>query len=99
MASATVAVLHSVNDYEAWKQVFDEHGENRQQYGCTGHRVYRRGDNGLEILVLTDWPSLGAAHAWAADPSLRDAMQRAGVNSAPRIEFFEEAEVVEGATA
>jgi heme-degrading monooxygenase HmoA len=99
MGAATVAVLHQVNDYEAWKQVFDEHAENRQQYGCTGHRVYRRGDDGLNVLVLTDWPSLDAAEAWVADPSLRDAMERAGVSSAPRIEFFEQAEVVEGATA
>ena len=96
---ATVAVLHQVNDYEAWKQVFDEHAENRQKYGCLGHRLYRTGDDAPNILVLTDWPSLEAAQAWTADPSLAEAMGRAGVASAPRIEFFESLEVLEGAGA
>src|SRR5262245_4549292 len=96
---ATVAVLHRVNDYEAWKAVFDEHGANRQQYGCTGHRVLRTGDDGLDILVLTEWPSLEVAHAWTEDPSLPEAMGRAGVVGMPRIEFFEELETREGADA
>ncbi len=96
---ATVAVLHKVNDYEAWKTAFDEHRENRQQYGCTGHRVYRAGDDGLNILVLTDWPSMEAAQAWTADPSLAEAMGRAGVAGAPRVEFFEQLEAREGANA
>lgn len=96
---ATVAVLHKVNDYEAWKQVFDEHGENRQKYGCTGHRVCRAADDDLNILVLTEWPSMEAAQAWAADPSLREAMGRAGVAGAPRIEFFEQLEAREGEDA
>jgi len=96
---ATVAVLHKVNDYEAWKAVFDEHGENRRQYGCTAHRVLRTGDDALTIMVLTEWPSMEAAQAWAADPSLGEAMGRAGVAGAPRIEFLEELEAREGADA
>ena len=96
---ATVAVLHRVNDYEAWKAVFDEHCTNRQQYGCTGHRVYRSGADDLDILILTDWPSMDAAQAWTADPSLPEAMGRAGVVGAPRIEFYEETQSRVGADA
>ena len=86
---ATVAVLHKVNDYDTWRAAFDEHGKVRRFHGCTGERVLREGDDDLNILVLTEWPTMDAAHAFASDPSLADAMQRAGVAGPPRIEFFE----------
>ena len=87
---ATVAVQHKVNDYDAWRAVFDEHGEVRRGHGCTGERVLRVGDDELNILVLTEWPSMEAAHAFASDPSLPEAMERAGVAGPPRIEFYDE---------
>ena len=46
-----------------------------------------------EVLVLTHWPSIADAHAFASDPSLPEAMQRGGVSGPPRIEFYEEAAV------
>lgn len=88
---AMLAVLHDVKDYEAWRPVFDEHGAVRKSHGCTGERVYRSGDNGLTVLIITDWPSMEAAQAFADDPSLPEAMSRAGVAGPPRLEFFEEA--------
>ncbi len=90
---ATVAVRHQVNDYDAWKAVYDEHGANRKEHGCIGDQILRDDADPSEVLVLTRWPSMKNAQEWAADPSLRDAMSRAGVVGAPRIEFYEEAGV------
>ena len=46
-----------------------------------------------EVLVLTFWPDLAAAHAFRDDPSLPEVMAEAGVVGAPRIEVYEEAGV------
>ncbi|HYA45491.1 MAG TPA: hypothetical protein VED59_07785 [Acidimicrobiales bacterium] len=43
--------------------------------------------------MITYWPSLANANAFASDPSLAEAMQRGGVSGPPRIEFYEEASV------
>ena len=85
---ATVAVRHAVKDFDAWRVAYDEHGTVRKQHGCTGDRVLRDEQDANQVLVLTEWPSLDAAHAFAGDPSLPEVMQRAGVQGAPRIEVY-----------
>ena len=87
----TVAVRHSAADFDAWRVVFDEHGTIRKGHGCTGETVLRDEQDPNSILVLTQWPSPAEAHAFASDPSLAEAMKRAGVVGPPRIEFYEEA--------
>lgn len=89
----TVAVRHKVADYDAWRVVYDEHGAVRKQHGSTGATVLRDAEDPNEVLILTHWPSITEARAFADDPSLAEAMGRAGVVSAPRIEFYEEAAV------
>ena len=88
---ATVAVRHTVLDFASWRVVFDDHGTVRKERGCTGETVLRDEENPNSVLILTQWPSLKEAHAFASDPSLGDAMQRAGVLGPPRIEFYETA--------
>ena len=72
---ATVAVRHRVDNYEAWRRVYDEHGALRKSHGCTGDLVLRDQTDPNELMVLTYWPTLANAHAFAADPSLAEAMQ------------------------
>ena len=87
----TLAVRHSVADYDAWKAAFDEHGEVRRTHGSTGYRVLRDGN---DILVLLEFPDDSAAAAFQADPSLRTAMDKAGVQGAPDISLRTESELV-----
>lgn len=87
----TVAVRHRVADFDAWKVAYDEHGAVRKELGTTGDQVMRDAGDPNEILVLTYWPALSNAQAFLSDPSLKDAMQRAGVVAEPRIEIYEEA--------
>lgn len=89
---ATVAVRHTVEDYDAWRIFYDEHGTVRKEHGCSGDTVLRGDDDPNTLLVLTQWPSIEAAHAFAEDPSLAEAMHNAGVIGAPRIEFYEGAD-------
>ena len=90
---ATVAVRHTVQDFDSWKIVYDEHGAVRKEHGCTGDLILRDEQNANDLLVLTYWPSLANAHAFAGDPALPEVMGRAGVVGAPRIEIYEEARV------
>ena len=90
---ATVAVRHRVENYEAWRTVYEEHGAVRKQLGCTGDLVLRDQTDPNEVLVITHWPTLDDAHAFTSDPALPDAMKRAGVSGPPRIEVYEEAAI------
>ena len=87
---ATVAVRHAVADFDAWKIAYDEHGVARKELGCIGDAVFRGEGNTNEVLVLTHWPTLAAAHEFADDPALPEAMARGGVQGPPRIEFYDE---------
>lgn len=86
----TLAVRHSVADYTTWKAAFDEHASVRS-HGATGHRVLRDGD---DVLVLLEFPDASAAESFKADPSLRTALQNAGVQGVPDISMRTEAELV-----
>jgi uncharacterized protein (DUF1330 family) len=90
---ATVIVRHRVEDYEKWRPVFDEHGANRKEHGCTSETVLRDAEEPNEVAIVMAFPTLDDAHAFGADPSLPDAMGRGGVIGAPRVEFYEEAGV------
>lgn len=90
---ATVAVRHQVENYERWRAVYEEHAAARKSHGCTGDTVLRDETDPTSIMVITQWPSLENAHAFASDPSLADAMKRGGVAGTPRIEFYGEAPI------
>jgi hypothetical protein len=88
----TLVVHHHVRDYDAWKAVFDEHESVRRSHGETEHRVYRDIHDGNRVVVHNDFPSEEAARGFMEDPSLREAMERAGVEGEPGISFIEMAE-------
>jgi quinol monooxygenase YgiN len=91
----SIIVQHTVRDYDAWKLVFDEHETVRRRHGATGHQLYQNLDNPNEVTIVNEFPSRGQADAFAADPSLREAMQRGGVIGEPRVTFVGDAEVVD----
>ncbi|MGZ4594673.1 MAG: cyclase [Actinomycetes bacterium] len=88
----TLAVRHSVSDYDAWKAVFDEHGSIRRTHGATGHRVLLDGN---DVLVLVEFPDAAAAQSFQSDASLRAALQRASIEGTPDVSVRTEAEQVQ----
>ena len=86
--SATLAVRHHVSDYAAWRKVYDEVESLRARYGCIAQRVMRLPDDDNELFVIHEFPTAEQAGSFAHDPGLREAMDRAGVEGAPRIEIF-----------
>jgi len=90
-----IIVQHKVRDYDTWKSVFDGHQAVRTRHGATGHELYRGLEDLNDITVVNHFPSKEQAEAFAADPSLKEAMERGGVVSEPRITWAQDTEAVE----
>ena len=86
--SATLAVRHNVEDYAAWRKVYDELEPLRAQHGCTAQRVMRLPGDDNDVFLTHEFPTAEQADSFAHDPALRDGMGRAGVQGMPRIEIF-----------
>jgi heme-degrading monooxygenase HmoA len=91
MARTLTIVKHQVNDYGAWRSVYDEVQPLRDSHGVTDANVLHDPDDKNSVTVLHWFASLENARAFANDPALKDAMGRAGVSGAPRIEIVVEA--------
>lgn len=88
-----MAVNHDVEDYDRWKIAFDEFPPAKG--GAKFHRVNRAVDNPNNITVIAGFETAEAALDFGDNPGLKDAMERGGVTSAPRVELFEEVESVQ----
>ena len=87
--SATLVVRHQVNDYAAWRTVYDELEPVRVEYGCTGNRVLRLPENMNDVLVTHDFATVEKAGSFAQSAELHAAMERAGVAGPPQVEIFD----------
>jgi len=87
--SATLVVRHTVADYAPWRAIYDEVDPIRAAHGCTSERVLRLPSDANDVFITHEFPSVANAEAFASDPKFGEAMKRAGVTSAPRIEIFE----------
>jgi quinol monooxygenase YgiN len=91
MGTATMIVRHQVQDYSAWRAVYDSLEDLRQNYGCTGAEVMTDPGDKNDVFVIHRFPGVEAAQAFAGSSELKEAMGRAGVTGAPRIEMAAEA--------
>ncbi len=91
---AKVIVAHHVADYDQWYPVFEEHGEVRRKHGGTGHTITRVADDPNSLVIITEFATVDGARGFSQDPSLRDAMARAGVDAAPQVWIVEDAETL-----
>jgi len=84
----TLAVRHTVQDFDTWKAGFDGHDGARRSHGSTGYRVLHEGNS---VLALIEFPDAASAQGFQADPSLREVMAKAGVIGAPDVSVWSEA--------
>lgn len=88
----TLVVHHRVRDYDAWKPAFDGHEWCRRDHGAIEHRVYRDIHDPNRVVVHMDFPAEENAKAFLEDPSLKEAMEGAGVEGEPGVSFIDRAE-------
>ena len=86
---AMSVVLHRVADYDAWRQVYDSVADLQKAGGVTAESVHRKAGDRDNVLVIHEFETVGEAQKFFANPELLAAMQRAGVQGQPRIEFYE----------
>lgn len=86
---AVSLVLHRVADYDAWRKVYDSVAEMQDNGGVTQQSVHRMAGDPDNVLVIHHFNDVDTAKAFFASPDLKDAMQRAGVQGEPRIEYYE----------
>jgi heme-degrading monooxygenase HmoA len=88
---AYMLVRNRVQDYEAWKSVFDSGDDLRRRYGQKSYQILRPENGSNEVVGLFEWDSLDNARKYTTSPELKAGMERAGVTGKPEIFFLEEA--------
>jgi len=91
MSSTHLIVRHAVDDYAAWRSVYDSVEDLRRGFGCTRAAVLTDPGDKNDVYVVHEFPSLEQARDYAASDDLRAAMRKAGVSGPPRIEIAVEA--------
>jgi hypothetical protein len=76
---------HKVQDYAAWRKVYDEFNATREGMGEKGDAVYQSVDDPNDVTVWHDFDTVEEAQALVDSAELREAMQNAGVAGPPDI--------------
>jgi hypothetical protein len=87
----TVVIKHRVDDYGAWREAYDGFAPSQQAGGVTRQSVHRANGDPNDVLVIHGFGTLTEAETFLNSAELREAMERAGVAGAPRIEIYEDA--------
>lgn len=82
-----MTVQFAVQDYAAWRPVFDQAEPLRAQAGIKNPRLYRSADQPNDLLVIFDVPSKKEGAAWIQSPALREAWSKGGVVGTPIVGF------------
>lgn len=88
-----VLITHKVKDFDAWVKVFDAEGPaTRASYGLIDVVLSRGIDDPNIVHIVFDIKDMAKAKARMNDPELKKLMTEAGVEGAPKIEFYTTAE-------
>ena len=82
---ATLFVRHTVADYGAWRQVYDEFDAERKSMGVTSHGVYQLEGDPNDVTAYHEFATAEAAKSFAASPRLKEVMGKAGVQGVPTV--------------
>ncbi len=82
-----LGVRHQVQDYNAWKTVFDEFAPQRRAAGEISYQIYHVDGDRNHLVLLFEYDSVENVKTFIASDALREAMGRAGVEGEP-VFFF-----------
>lgn len=85
---ALLSIQHEVQDYPAWRAVYDSVAEIQRDWGVTAESVHQLANDPNTVLVLHHFATVAQAQGFMTSQELRDAMQRAGVEGVPRVEIY-----------
>ena len=76
-----VLIIHEVEDYPAWKKIFDNAAGIRREAGERSYQVLKYEDDANRIVHFSAWTSISAARAFFESPRLVEIRRQAGVKA------------------
>lgn len=86
-----VLIIHEVEDYEAWKKIFDAAADIRQQAGERTYQVLRYESDANKVVHFSAWTAIADAKRFFESPKLVEIRRKAGVKS-PDFIYLEQLE-------
>ena len=86
-----VLIIHEVEDYAAWKTVFDNAAQMRKKAGEISYQLLKFENNGNNIVHFSRWNSLQNAKHFFESEQLVEIRKQAGVK-APQFVYLDEIE-------
>jgi quinol monooxygenase YgiN len=86
-----VLIIHEVEDYKAWKQVFDAAADIRREAGERSYQVLKVEADANRIVHFSAWTSTLAAKLFFESPKLIQIRKEAGVKS-PEFMYLDQLE-------
>ncbi|HEX8548817.1 MAG TPA: hypothetical protein VF691_17765 [Cytophagaceae bacterium] len=84
-------IIHEVQDYDLWKNVFDGASQLRKDAGEISYQVLKYETDGNKIVHFSKWKGHTEARAFFESPRLKQIRQDAGVRS-PEFIYLDELE-------
>ena len=84
---AIMLIHFEVDDYDAWKPLFDADPAGRRASGAISHTVSRAVDNSSEAFIRVDFPSVEMSKAFRERLLASGALERSGmrIKSGPTV--------------
>lgn len=76
-----VLIIHEVENYQAWKQVFDQAAAMRKDAGEISYQLLRYDNDANNIVHFSQWSSLERARRFFESPELVEIRKKAGVKA------------------
>lgn len=86
-----VLIIHKVENYEAWKEVFDRAASIRKEAGERSYQVLKYENEANQIVHFSAWTSIADARAFFESPRLVKIREEAGVK-APEFIYLDQLE-------
>jgi hypothetical protein len=84
----TMVVAFTIQDYAAWRPVFDAANAERVKAGVTNPRIFRDADHPDRMLVLFSVASHKQGRAWMTSADVKTAWHNGGVVGVPTYHFM-----------
>lgn len=79
--SGHVLIIHEVEDYAKWKQIFDQAAQMRSDAGEIEYHLLAAAGNARQVVHFSRWRSLEAARQFFESDALVEIRRRAGVRA------------------
>ncbi len=76
-----VLIIHEVENYQAWKHLFDQAAAMRKEAGEISYQLLRYDNDANNIVHFSQWSSLERARRFFESPELVEIRKKAGVKA------------------